>query len=137
MKTIKYQMADGHYEDVEVTDEFAAAYAEFEKQEYRREKREKRARQRHERSFEVLVESGWDKIDPINRDPLELLIEKEDANPDLPLFTGLTDYQRRVAVKYFVEHKTHKQIAAEEGVSQQAITKLIHKIQNKVISTFE
>lgn len=51
--------------------------------------------------------SGWDIPDPVNRDPLELLIERE--QPELPLFTDLTGYQRRVAVKFFAEHKIHEQ----------------------------
>ena len=79
--------------------------------------------------------SGWDIPDPVNRDPLELLIERE--QPELPLFTDLTEYQRRVAVKFFVENKTHEQIAREEGVSQPAVTKLIKKIQKKIINAFE
>ena len=51
--------------------------------------------------------SGWDIPDSVNRDPLELLIERE--QPELPLFTDLTGYQRRVAVKFFAEHKIHEQ----------------------------
>lgn len=133
MKTIKYKMADGAIEEIEVSDDFAEKYAEFEQEEQRRVWREQR-RKRREVSLERLMASGWDIPDPVNRDPLELLIERE--RPELPLFTGLTEYQRRVAVKFYVEHKTHEQIAAEEGVSHQAITKLIKKIQSKVITAF-
>ncbi|MDR1093724.1 MAG: hypothetical protein LBL66_06210 [Clostridiales bacterium] len=128
MATIKYKMADGRVEEIEVTDEFAAKYAEFEQEEQRRVWREQR-RKRREVSLERLMASGWDIADPVNRDPLELLIEQE--SPRLPLFTDLTDYQRRVAVKFFVEHRTHGQIAREEGVSQQAISKLIKKSKTK------
>jgi DNA-directed RNA polymerase specialized sigma subunit len=134
MATIKYKMADGRVEEIEVTDEFAAKYAEFEQEEQRREWREEKRRKR-EVSLDGLAASGKEIADPINRDPLELLIEREE--PDLPLFTGLTEYQRRVAAKFFVEHKTHRQIAREEGVSHQTITRLIGKIQEKVIGTFD
>ena len=139
MTTIKYKSpfqgktADGTFVEIEVSDEFAAKYAEFEKDEQRRVWREQR-RKRREVSLERLMASGWDIADPVNRDPLELLVEREQENIELPLFTGLTDYQRRVAVKFFIEHKTHEQIAGEEGVSQQAISKLIKKIQSKVIT---
>lgn len=134
MATIKYKFTDGHIEDVEVTDEFAEKYAEFEKEERRRVWREKK-RARREVSLEQRMAKGWDIADPINRDPLELFIEKE--RTELPLFTGLTEYQLRVAEKYFVEHKTHRQIAEEEGVSHPAITKLIAKIQKKIIRALD
>lgn len=133
MATVKYPFADG-LKDVECTEEFAAKYAEFEQNEQRRVWREQRQKRR-EVSLERLMAMGMDFPDPVNRDPLELLIENE--QPELPLFTDLTEYQRRVAVKFFVENKTHEQIAREEGVSQPAITKLIKKIQAKVIGTFE
>jgi len=134
MATINYKMADGHVEKIEVDDEFAAKYAEFEQDERRRIWRENK-RKKREVSLERLMASGWDIPDPVNRDPLELLIERE--QPQLPLFTGLTEYQRRVAVKFFVEHKTHKQIAKEEKVARPVITKLIHKIQKKIIRAFD
>jgi DNA-directed RNA polymerase specialized sigma subunit len=131
--TINYQFADGHCEDIEVTEEFAKNYAEFAKDEQRRIWRENK-RKKREVSLERLMSSGWDVPDPVNRDPQEMYIEQE--RPVLPHFIGLTEYQRRVAVKYFVEHRTHEQIAREEKVSQQAITKLIHKIQTKIVAAF-
>jgi DNA-directed RNA polymerase specialized sigma subunit len=135
MTTISYRFADGHVEDVEVTEEFAVNYAKFEKEEQHRRWRENKRKAR-DVSLEAFTAKGGDIADPVNRNPLELIIEQEDENPDLPLFTGLTEYQRRVAVKYFVEHKPQEQIAHEEKVSQQAISNLIKKIEKKVISTF-
>jgi hypothetical protein len=133
MATIKYTFADGHAEDVEVTEAFAAKYAKLERSEQRRIWREEK-RQQREVSLERLAELDWDAPDPVNRDPQEMYAERE--CPRLPLFVGLTEYQQRVAVKFFVEHKTHERIAGEENVSKQAITKLIGKIQKKVINTF-
>jgi DNA-directed RNA polymerase specialized sigma24 family protein len=134
MATIKYKMADGRIEKIEVTEEFAAKYEEFEKEEQRRIWRE-RWHARNELALEELMILRREIADPVNCDPLELLIEKDEI--ELPLFTGLTKYQRRVAVKCFVERKTHRQIAKEEGVSHQSITRLIQKIQKKAVCTFE
>jgi prepilin-type processing-associated H-X9-DG protein len=133
MATINYTFADGHTEAIEVTEDFAENYAVFEIEEQRRVWREQR-RKRREVSLEQLMSCGWDIADPVNRDPQEMYIGQE--RPVLPLFIGLTEYQRRVAVKFFVEHKTHGQIAREEKVSKQAIAKLIKKIQGKVVGAF-
>ena len=99
-------MADGSIEEIEVTGEFAESYAEFEQEEQCRVWRDERRRKRHEVSLERLVERDWDKADHIIRDPHEMLIEQEQI--ELPLFVGLTDYQQRGAVKYFVDNKTHE-----------------------------
>jgi hypothetical protein len=88
-------------------------------------------RDKCEVSLEYLTASGSDIPDPVNRDPLELLIEQE--RPDLPLFTGLTEYQRRVAVKFFVEHKSKAMIAQEENCSEAAVREIIKKITRKII----
>lgn len=88
-------------------------------------------------SLDGLAVSGKDIPDPENRDPLELLIEREEENIALPLFTDLTDYQRRVAVKFFVEHKSQTTISKEEGVSRMSICRIISKVQKKVIVSFD
>jgi DNA-directed RNA polymerase specialized sigma subunit len=133
MATVKYLFKDG-LKDVECTEEFATKYAEFVQEQKRLKWREKWRAKRTD-SLDGLYASGQEVADPINRDPLEILIAREE--PDLPLFTGLTDYQRRVAAKFYIDHRTHEEIAAEEGVSQPAITKLIKKIQNKIAGIFD
>jgi hypothetical protein len=132
MVTINYRFSDGHCEDIEVTQGFAAKYAEFAQAEKRRFWRESK-RKRHEVSLEKLTETGWDTPDPINCDPQDR--DATPPEPASPQFIGLTEYQRRVAFKFFIKHETHEQIAREEKVSRQAITSLIRKIQNKVIDT--
>jgi predicted DNA-binding protein YlxM (UPF0122 family) len=63
---------------------------------------------------------------------LELLIEQERL--ELPLFTGLTEYQRRMAVKFFVEHKSKTMIAKEGNVTEAAVRESIKKITRKIIN---
>jgi hypothetical protein len=48
--------------------------------------------------------------------------------PELPLFTGPTEYQRRVAVKFFVKHKSKAMIAKEENCAEAAVRGSIKKI---------
>ena len=56
MKTIQYKFADGHTEEIEVSDEVAAAFAQLEKYEKKVERKETR---RHV-SLNLLMENGFD-----------------------------------------------------------------------------
>lgn len=130
MAIIEYQH-NGGIEQVEVPQEFATAYAEFEEKEQRRVWREKKRRSR-EASLERLMSVGWDT--PIkDYDLFDIITKKDEEKVKRPHLVGLTDYQRRVAIKFFVERKTKVEIAKEESVSKQAISTLISKIQQKVI----
>lgn len=135
-KIIKYPMYDGTLKDIEVTDKFAAEYADFVEKERRRVWRENWLKRRHV-SLEARIAADWDVIDPNMQDPLDIIIEKEESQFEIPMFTNLTEYQQRVAHKYFVLHKTHDQIAKEEGVSRPVISKLILKIQKKIVGLFD
>ena len=76
MAKINYTFADGHTEEIEVSDEFALQYELLEDDWKRQEEREKKRRRRR-LSFEGLVESGYEFEDTTCADPLERLIEQE------------------------------------------------------------
>lgn len=59
MAVINYKFADGHTEEIEVTEEFAKEYAELEKTEQRRRDREKK-RSKRLVSLDALIEKGVD-----------------------------------------------------------------------------
>lgn len=130
---ISYRMADGKMVELEVSDEFAAGYAEFEHEEKKRTWRDKK-RKHKEVSLEMLMERGYDFPDPINRSPEEMYIEKQEVR--ISVLGNLTEYQKRVATKYYAEHKGISQIAREEGVSKQTISRLLDKIKDKIVSQF-
>jgi DNA-directed RNA polymerase specialized sigma subunit len=52
------------------------------------------------------------------------------------LSLGLTDYQRKIAVEYYINNKTQTQIAKALRISQQAVGKIIKKVQIRVLDTF-
>lgn len=128
---IKYMIQNGEVVELEVSKFFAAEYARLEREEKRRHWREKK---RGDISLDMLFERGYDFPDPVNQNPEEMSIDREEMM--LSVLCGLTEYQKRVAIKYFVEHKTHLMIAKEEGVSRQTISRLIAKVKNKIISQF-
>lgn len=83
MAKINYQFADGHYEEIEVTEEFKREFEQFERQELRRYWRIKKQKQRTnlavkcDLSLEWMLEYGQEPISA-SHDPLEALIEKDE-----------------------------------------------------------
>ena len=82
MATIQYQFADGHYEDIEVTEEFKEEY-EFllirEKAQYWKEMKQKERaglRCAKDLSLDKFSEDGYD-LPSEKNDPLEAIIQKE------------------------------------------------------------
>jgi len=154
MATIKnYPFADGRFEDIEVTEEFKRGYDKMLADEKRLERKETR---RH-LSLDMLMEEeerynnqGGLENRQLNRgnamfsiispelDPLEILIQREEeANKpivkDLAASLDLTDYQKEVAVEYYINNKTQTRIAKELGVTRMNICKIIAKVRERVI----
>lgn len=140
MATIKdYKFADGHVEDVECTEEFKRKYEKMLKKQKYSNWRERQLQPLYIDGVNVEEE---DIADPVNRSPEEIFIEQEkeaaifnweETQSEL-LFEGLTEYQSRVAFKYYTERKSQSEIAKEEGVNKGSICKIIKKIQKKICS---
>ena len=154
MATIKnYPFADGRFEDVEVTEEFKREYEKMLADEKRLERKETR---RH-LSLDMLMEEEeryntqgilenrqlkmsnelYSLISP-ELDPLEILIQREEEADkpivkDLAESLDLTDYQKKIAVEYYLYNKTQTQIAKELGVTRMNICKIIQKVRERVI----
>ena len=115
-KKIEYKLFDGKIVELDVSDEFAERYAEFEhdeKRRYRNEKERKWEAGYKEVSLDGLVSMGFDWPDPVNGNPEDIVI----AHSEIAIATlgNLTDYQKRVAAKYYSDNKPLSQIAREEG----------------------
>lgn len=99
MAIVCYKFADGHIEEIEVTEEFAREYEKIDRKFNLNEQREKKRASRKLVSLEKLMESGWDTADPNEADPLKVLIEKEQNEITLiTLADFLTDRQKEVMV---------------------------------------
>mgnify|MGYP001055675253 CR=1 FL=1 len=142
MKTILYTFADGHKEELEVTDEVAEVFYELEKYEQKVNRKETR---RHV-SLDMLEEAGFEFADP--ESDIEIVWEKQEAEErenELAwrecerleqkqkwLESRLTARQAQAyfKFKYFVMKKVD--IAKEMGVTEGAVRKLILKAEENL-----
>lgn len=139
MPTIHYKFADGHTEEIEVTDEVSAAFEQLEKYEKKVERKETR---RHV-SLNVLLESGFDfPVD--NADILETLDKQEREQSEwqkemfrrhnldgkkTEIFSLLTYRQADAYFRHKYLHIKKTEIAKYMGVTEGAIRKLIKKAE--------
>ena len=132
MTKMKYEIG-GKCVELEVTEEFAAAYAELEREERLSERRETR---RH-CSLERAVECGWDSADP--ESDVVLLAERAEDRAFLrKAIQTLTDQQRSVLSLCFEDGRSFREAASDLGLNKEtvrehyaaAIKKLRNFLQN-------
>lgn len=142
MKTILYTFADGHKEELEVTDEVAEVFYELEKYEQKVNRKETR---RHV-SLDMLEEAGFEFADPEsdietvweNREEEELedeLAQMEDERLERKqrwLESRLTARQAQAYFKFKYFGMKKVDIAKEMGVTEGAVRKLILKAEENL-----
>lgn len=142
MKTILYTFADGHKEELEVTDEVAEVFYELEKYEQKVNRKETR---RHV-SLEMLEEAGFEFAD--SETTIEALWEKqeleeaEERRADREdrklerqqkwLESRLTARQAQAYFKFKYLDMKKVDIAKEMGVTEGAVRKLILKAEENL-----
>ncbi len=140
MPTIPYKFADGHTEEIEVTDEVAAAFEQLEKYKKKVERKETRRRV----SYERLIESGFIFPDE-NGDILDTLEMQERENVEWQeelfrrrnlehkkkeIFSLLTYRQADAYFRHKYLHIKKTEIARYMGVTEGAVRKLIKKAES-------
>ena len=142
MKTILYTFADGHKEELEVTDEVAEVFYELEKYEQKVNRKETR---RHV-SLDMLEEAGFEFADP--ESDIETVWEKreeEELEEELALMederlerkqkwleSRLTARQAQAYFKFKYFGMKKVDIAKEMGVTEGAVRKLILKAEENL-----
>lgn len=116
MATIRYQLADGHFYVIEVTEEFAAEYAAME----HRDKLVERKETRRHQSLDKSLEHGWDVTDPSADVALQAERNEEKARLSSAL-KKLTDKQRAALLLYIEEGKSFRDIAKELGLNKDTV----------------
>ena len=116
MATIRYQLADGHFDVIEVTEEFAAEYAAME----HRDKLIERKETRRHQSLDKSLEHGWDIADP-SADVALQAEQDEDKERLYAALRKLTDKQRAVLLLYIEEGKSFRDIAKELGLNKDTV----------------
>lgn len=139
MPTIHYKFADGNTEEIEVTNEVAAAFEQLEKY----EKKVKRKETRRHVSLNVLLENGFDFpiengdiLDTLNKQEQEKSEWKEEQfrrhNVDgkkAEIFSLLTYRQADAYFRHKYLHIKKTEIARYMNVTEGAVRKLIKKAE--------
>ena len=121
MATIRYQLADGHFDVIEVTEEFAAEYAAME----HRDKLIERKETRRHQSLDKSLEHGWDVADPST--DVALQAERDEDKERLhTALRKLTDKQRAVLLLYIEEGKSFREIGEELGIHKDTVKEHYH-----------
>lgn len=116
MVFILYRFSDGHCESIEVTEEFAAQYAEMEHREYLVNRKETR---RHQ-SLDKSMEHGFDVADPKVNIAEE--IERRELSEQIhTALHKLTDKQRAVISLYFFDGLNFREIGERLHIGTSAV----------------
>lgn len=108
---------------VEVSDEFALAYAEIERAERLIERKETR---RHQ-SLDKSLEHGWDIADP--RENVFEKVERNERNRQLyQAIATLPPQQQKLLYEVYFEYIPQVEIARREGVTKFAVNKRLSRI---------
>lgn len=142
MATIHYQFADGHYEDVEVTEEFKQQYEFMLVQERARHWKEMQQKYRaglrcaNDFSLEKINEDGHELYSD-SPDPLEMMIEKEErADYYRKLLSPLTDKQREVYILHHIKGCSKVQIAALLHIDESSVRERLYWAHKKILKNF-
>ena len=136
MAKIKYAFADGHTEEIEVTDKFALQYEMLEDEQRRQEEREKKRRRRR-LSYEGLAENGYEFEDKTCPDPLEQLIERENEKYSLiSLSDFLTERQKQIMRLYYEVGMTKTEIAKVLNITKVAVQHHLENAVKKILKNF-
>lgn len=142
MATIQYQFADGHYEEIEVTEEFKKGY-EFllvreKAQHWKEMKQKERAGLRcvKDLSLDKFGEDGYD-LPSEKIDPLETLIAKEERREQYKkLLSCLTEKQRQVYILSKIKGYSKVQIAEILHIDESSVRERLYWAQKKISKIF-
>lgn len=116
MATIRYQLADGHFYVIEVTEEFAAEYAAME----HRDKLIERKETRRHQSLEKSLEHGWDVADP-SADVASRIEKNEEKIQIVSALKKLTDKQLTVLNLYIVHNFSFREIGEKMNLGRYTV----------------
>ena len=123
---IKYKFLDNTTSEVEVDDELGKHMTEMDEADYNLNRKETR---RHDYISE-LEEKGRYITD--DSDPLEDVLKEERIKELMAAIEKLQPQQKELLIRVYWNKEFQKDIAAEEGVSQQAIASRLKTILKKL-----
>lgn len=142
MATIRYTFADGHTEEVEVTEEFKREY-EFllvreQAPHWKEMKQKERAGLRCVKnlSLDKFSEDGYD-LPVAGPDPLERLIQKEERREYCrKILSCLSEKQRQAYILFHLKGYKKVQIAAVLHIDERAVRRRLEWAQKRILKNF-
>lgn len=138
MATINYQFSDGHYEEIEVTEEFATQYEQLERQELRRSWKIKQQKYRAgigckcDLSLDWMQEYGQEPHS-VFPDPLDALIQKEERERYRnSIKKKLTARQWQVYELFHFKHYKKVEIAKILHISEKAVRERLLNAEKRI-----
>ena len=142
MATIRYTFADGHSEEVEVTEEFKREYEFLLVREqalrWKEMKQKERAGLRCVKnlSLDKFGEDGYD-LPTEEPDPLETLIAKEERREQYQkILSCLTEKQRQVYILFYIKGYKKVQIAAMLHIDERSVRRRLEWAQKRISKNF-
>ena len=133
MAIIKYTFADGHTETVEVTEDFKREFERIERQFHGNDEKFRWRARKRETSLEKLREEVGLDI----QDDAPAVDEQAIGADFIERFTSvLTESQREVFKKAYIENKPLRVVADELGVRLYAVQKHMEGIRKKFLKNF-
>ena len=142
MATIRYTFADGHTEEVEVTEEFKREY-EFllvreQAPHWKEMKQKERAGLRCVKnlSLDKFSEDGYD-LPVAGPDPLERLIQKEERREYCrKILSCLSEKQRQAYILFHLKGYKKVQIAAVLHIDERSVRRRLEWAQKRILKSF-
>ena len=142
MATIRYTFADGHTEEVEVTEEFKREY-EFllvreQAPHWKEMKQKERAGLRCVKnlSLDKFSEDGYD-LPADSPDPLERLIQKEERREYCrKILSCLSEKQRQAYILFHLKGYKKVQIAAVLHIDERSVRRRLEWAQKRILKNF-
>lgn len=128
---IKYKFLDNTTSEVEVDDELGKHITEMDEVDYNLNRKETR---RHI-YMSVLEENG--RYITADSDPLDDVLKAERIKELMTAIEKLQPQQKELLIRVYWNKELQKDIAAEEGVSEMAISKRMKRILKKLKKFFE
>ena len=142
MAKIKYVFADGHSEEVEVTEEFKHEYEFLLVREQALHWKEMKQKERagfrcvKNLSLEKFGEDGYD-LPAEAPDPLERLIAKEERRERYQkILSCLTEKQRQVYILFHIEGYKKVQIAAMLHIDERSVRRRLEWARKRISKNF-
>lgn len=142
MATIRYTFADGHTEEVEVTEEFKREYEFLLVREQAPHWKEMEQKERaglrcvKNLSLDKFSEDGYD-LPVAGPDPLERLIQKEERREYCrKILSCLSEKQRQAYILFHLKGYKKVQIAAVLHIDERSVRRRLEWAQKRILKNF-